>query len=113
MSNTGKKITKQYQQKLDKYDAQIKKAKAMKRAIYRKEQEKLRKLRTRRLIEIGGLAEIAELTNCEKGVLLGIFLQGRKLIEDESTYRNLKKLGDSTLRYREQQRVQKKASKES
>lgn len=108
MNDAEKAIENQYKQQLEKYDAQIEKAKAKKKAIYRKEKEKSRKLRTRKLIEIGGLAEIADLVDFEKGVLLGILLQGKQLVDDEPTYRSLKKLGDSTLRYREEQRKQKR-----
>ena len=97
---TEEKITEQYKEQVKRYDARIEKAKAKKREILRKEKGKQKKLRTRKLIEIGGLAAIAELTDFDKGVLLGILLQGRQLIEDESTYNNLKRLGDSTLQYR-------------
>ena len=56
-----------------------------------------RKQRTRELIQLGGLADIAGFRGMDTGAVLGAFLQGVELLKDEATYKNLKHLGDSTL----------------
>ncbi|NEQ52898.1 MAG: conjugal transfer protein TraD [Leptolyngbya sp. SIO3F4] len=69
-----------------------------------KEKEQQRKARTRRLIELGGLVEIAGLTEIERGALLGLLLENRDRLQDEATYRNLKQLGNAELNRRAQTR---------
>ena len=56
-----------------------------------------RKQRTRELIQLGGLADIAGFRGMDTGAVLGAFLQAIDLLQDEATYKNLKHLGDSTL----------------
>lgn len=107
MTTKEDKAKEKIQEQLKRYDQQIEKVKAKKREIQRKEREKKRKSRTRKLIQIGGLAEIAGLQDFDTGVLLGMLLNGKELLEDEPTYNNFKKLGDSTLRYRERKRKKK------
>lgn len=70
------------------------------RELERKIKAAERKQRTRELIQIGGIAEIAGLRYLDKGVLLGLLLQGKQMLEDQETYRNLKRLGDRALRER-------------
>ena len=70
-----------------------------------------RKARTRELIQIGGLAEIAGLVKCEPGALLGFFLQAKVMLEDEETYQNLKIFGDSVLKERALSRKAKQKSR--
>lgn len=67
-----------------------------------------RKVRTRALIQIGGLAEIAGLVDYDAGALLGFFLQGKEMLEDEVTYQNLKRFGDGVLKERALQRKTKR-----
>lgn len=56
-----------------------------------------RKQRTRRLIEIGGLAEIAEISLLDRGAVLGAMLEVAHLLKDPPTFEMLKSKGDSTL----------------
>ena len=70
-----------------------------------------RKARTRELIQVGGLAEIAGLMNCEPGALLGFFLQAKVMLEDRETYENLKILGNSVLKERALNRQAKRKAK--
>ncbi len=100
MTNEKLQVEKLYRSQIEKYENDIEKAKAKKKALQRKMNEEKRKLRTRKLIEIGGLADIANLVDLDKGAVLGILLQGSRLIEDEQTFENLKKLGDATLQER-------------
>ncbi|MEM9272600.1 MAG: conjugal transfer protein TraD [Cyanobacteria bacterium P01_F01_bin.143] len=59
--------------------------------------ERERKQRTRTLIEIGGLAEIAGLTEVDKGALLGGMLEVAHLLQDKTTFEMLKAKGSSLL----------------
>ena len=70
-----------------------------------------RKARTRELIQVGGLAEIAELLECEPGALLGFFLQAKVMLEDEVTYNQLKIIGDKVLKDRAIRRQAKRQTK--
>lgn len=74
------------------------------KAIQQKINAQERRQRTRELIELGGLAEIAGFRGFDKGALLGVLLQGREMLKDEATYKNLKQLGDSTLQSRASKR---------
>ena len=56
-----------------------------------------RKQRTRTLIEIGGLAEIAGISLLDRGAVLGAMLEVAHLLRDEPTFEMLKTKGDSTL----------------
>ncbi len=64
-----------------------------------------RKKRTRKLIQIGGLAEIAGLGNLDKGILLGAFLEiaGKVKKNPQQSYA-WKQIGDFTLQKREEAR---------
>lgn len=70
--------------------------------------ERERKQRTRRLIEIGGLADIAGIADLDKGALLGAFLSVSKMIEDKLAYSKMKTEGDKILNEREKERKAKK-----
>ena len=59
-----------------------------------------RKARTRELIQVGGLADIAGLMESEPGALLGFFLQAKVMLEDEVTYQQLKIIGDKVVKDR-------------
>jgi hypothetical protein len=64
-----------------------------------------RKERTRLLIQIGGLAEIAELTATDKGILLGGFLALAKTIKEApAKAETWKRQGDLVLKEREARR---------
>lgn len=74
---------------------------------------KARKKRTRELIEIGGLAEIAGLREFDKGALLGALLFVRKQAEaDQSRVRTWKTSGDQLLAQRAEKRRKKQRTKE-
>jgi hypothetical protein len=69
-----------------------------------------RKKRTRELIEIGGLAELAGLRDFDKGALLGALLFLRKLAETEpARVRGWKSNGDQLLAARRAKREARKA----
>ena len=63
--------------------------------------EKERKARTRKLIEIGGLAEIAGLLEFDPGFLLGSFLNIAEVSSDSERWKSLKTKGDGLLKERE------------
>lgn len=69
--------------------------------------EKERKARTRRLIEVGGLAEIAGIVGLDSGTLLGGFITLAETIKDEATRSRLQAEGQARLSQRE---AEKKAS---
>ncbi len=69
--------------------------------------EKDRKARVRRLIQIGGLAEIAELDGADPGFLLGLLLSGKDIAKGTSEWRRLKASGDVLLKKREKERGSK------
>jgi len=84
----------------DKLEAlEIKKRKLSDKLVREKARLKAqeRKQRTRRLIEIGGLAEIAEISFLDKGAVLGAMLEVAHLLKDKPTFAMLKSKGDSTL----------------
>ena len=62
--------------------------------------EKERKARTRKLIEIGGLAEIAGLLESDPGFLLGAFLNVAEISVDSERWKSLKTKGDGPLKER-------------
>lgn len=64
--------------------------------------EKKRKERTRKLIELGGLFEIARLTEEDRGVLMGALLEIQEQINDPQKSLLWKKKGDATLMERAQ-----------
>lgn len=66
-----------------------------------------RKNRTRRLIEIGGLAEIAEISLLDRGAVLGAMLEVAHLLKNPPTFEMLKSKGDSTLLQRTVSRKRK------
>ncbi len=66
--------------------------------------ERERKARTRRLIEYGGLVAIAGLDQEDKGIVLGLLLEGaRRLPVDAKTRQHWKVLGDRELEVRARQ----------
>ena len=73
----------------------------------------MRKARTRQLIQIGGLFEIVGLTDLEPGVILGLLIESKERLQDEVTYRNLKRLGDAELNRRAQERNAKRQAKKA
>jgi N-acetylglutamate synthase/N-acetylornithine aminotransferase len=98
-------------------DKQLERIKKLEEEIKRKQaallqaqsriKEKERKARTRRLIEVGGLAEIAGIINLDSGTLLGGFITLAETIKDEAKRARMKAEGDSRLAQRE---VEKKTS---
>lgn len=76
----------------------------------RKEQDRKtkiaeRKARTRRLIELGGLVELAELSGTDKGTLLGMLLAGKSAMDKPEVAGKWKTQGDSLLAERERQKA--------
>ncbi len=59
--------------------------------------ERRRKERTRRLIEVGGLAERAGILDLDSSALLAGFIQLAELCRDEPTFRALKQQGEAIL----------------
>ncbi|MEM9447249.1 MAG: conjugal transfer protein TraD [Cyanobacteria bacterium P01_E01_bin.6] len=109
MAEPSTKIEQQIEQLQEKIKAEQKKVTALRAKARQAE----RKQRTRRLIEYGGLAEIAGFTTLDKGAFLGLLLENQERIKDEATFRNLKRLGDSMLQERKQARSGKRSSKQS
>ncbi|NET34461.1 MAG: hypothetical protein F6K19_20955 [Cyanothece sp. SIO1E1] len=54
------------------------------------------------------MAEIAELVEVGRGALLGFFLQGREMLNEDVTFLNLKQFGDSVLEERAMSRKAKR-----
>lgn len=65
------------------------------------EREAERKARTRRLIECGGLVELAGLTEMDKGTLLGLLLAGAGAANDPEKAASWKARGDAAIAERE------------
>jgi hypothetical protein len=63
--------------------------------------EKERKTRTRKLIEMGGLAEIAGLLESDPGFILGALLNLAEVSSDSERWKSLKTKGDGLLKERE------------
>ncbi|MBE9044326.1 conjugal transfer protein TraD [Pleurocapsales cyanobacterium LEGE 10410] len=59
--------------------------------------EQKRKARTKKLIEIGGLTEIAGISNVDKAALLGAMVQMKELLEDKQTFNMFRKKGEELL----------------
>lgn len=81
------------------------------RKLQTKDKAAKRKARTRELIQIGGLAEIAELLRFDRGALLGLFIKGREMLQDENTFLAFKQIGDRTLSERAQERKSRRRPK--
>jgi hypothetical protein len=63
--------------------------------------EKERKSRTRQLIQLGGLIEIAGLREDDKGFILGCLLRAAQIETNSSKYNELKLIGDHALAERQ------------
>lgn len=94
-------------QRIKKAQDKLKKLEEKKRQIeaqYSLEKAKLkeyeRKARTRKLIEIGSLAEIAEISSFEKEAILGAMIHMAELLRDEPTLRMLRAKGKEILSQR-------------
>lgn len=103
MTGAKGKLERVLEKEKQKLELQKQKIKAIQRQI--KAQE--RKQRTRELIQLGGLVEIAVLREIDRGALLGLLLHSKQLLEDGETYRELKRLGDSELQRRAKNRREK------
>jgi SepF-like predicted cell division protein (DUF552 family) len=91
-------------QRIKKAQAKLKKLEEKKRQIdlqYSLERARLkeyeRKERTRKLIEIGGLAEIAQISHFTKAELLGAMIEIAELLRDEPTLKMLRAKGEVVL----------------
>lgn len=69
--------------------------------------QKERKARVRKLIEIGGLADIAGLLETDPGFILGALLQAKDISPTSSRFQELKDKGSSLLKEREKSRKRK------
>ncbi len=83
--------------KIKKLEEEIAKKKAALLREKGKLSEKDRKARTRELIQIGGLSEIAGLRNSDKGFLLGVLLKAKEIDPSSTKYLELKAMGDRVL----------------
>ena len=83
------------QSKKKKIQADLNKTKA-------KLREREKKARNRKLIELGSLVEIAlpEVTEVDKGALLGAMIEIAHLLQDWDTFNQLKAKGDEILQQR-------------
>jgi len=90
--------------RIKKLEEQIKKKQLALQLAQGRIKERERKQRTRRLIEIGGLADIAAIGDLDKGALLGAFLEVSTMLEDKLAYSKLKADGDRLLSEREKER---------
>jgi hypothetical protein len=90
--------------KIKKLEEEIKKKQLALQLAQGRIRERERKQRTRRLIEIGGLADIAGVADTDKGALLGALLEVSKMLEDKLTYSKMKTDGDRILSERETER---------
>ena len=88
------------EEKIKKIQDQIAKKKAELSRIQARTKERARKIRTRRLIELGGLCDIAGISDYDKGALLGGFMHLARKMEDELTYSKFKLEGASILHKR-------------
>jgi hypothetical protein len=95
------------QDKIRKLEEAIAKKKALLVRVKGNISQKERKARTRKLIEIGGLADIAGLTDSHHGFLLGVLLKARDISPTSDKYQELKDKGDSVLKEREKARNKK------
>lgn len=68
-----------------------------------------RKARTRRIIELGGLVELAGLADLDRGAVLGLLLDAAKRASDAEALATAKRAGDALLSSRESERKAKKA----
>lgn len=69
--------------------------------------QKERKARTRKLIEVGSLAEIAEVLDREPGFLLGVLLNARDISPTSAKFEELTDKGQTLLKEREKNRKKK------
>ncbi len=90
--------------KIKKLEEEIKKKRLALQLAQGRIKERERKQRTRRLIEIGGLADIAGVADLDKGALLGALLEVSKMLEDKLAYSKMKAHGDKLLSEREMER---------
>lgn len=71
--------------------------------------EKERKTRVRRLIHVGGLAEMVDLLDADSGFLLGCLMGAATISPDSERWKGLKAKGDALLKV--QEAASKKAAK--
>jgi hypothetical protein len=90
--------------RIKKLEEQIKKKQLALQLAQGRIKERARKQRTRRLIEIGGLADIAGVADTDPGALLGALCEVSKMLEDKLTYSKMKVEGDKILSQREKDR---------
>ncbi len=109
MPDNGEKAT----ARLKKLEEQIKKKQLALQLAQGRIKERERKQRTRRLIEIGGLADIAGVADTDKGALLGALLEVSKMLEDKLVYSKMKVEGDKLLSERENERKASKKEQEA
>jgi hypothetical protein len=69
--------------------------------------EKERRAKVRKLVELGGLADMAGLIDSDRGFLLGVLLEVRDISPTSDKYQELKDKGDSVLNEREKARIKK------
>ena len=91
-------------ERIKKLEEEIAKKKALLVRERGKLSEKERKARTRQLIQIGGLAEIAGLSDSDAGFLLGYLLNASDIAPQSERWKTFKAKGDALLKDREDAR---------
>ncbi len=84
--------------KIKKLEDEIARKKAALLRVKGQISEKERKAKTRRLIEVGGFAETAEVLEADSGFLLGLMLEGKDISSDSPRWKELKAKGDPLLK---------------
>ena len=67
-----------------------------------------RKQRTRELIQLGGLCDIAGLMGVDRAALLGMLITGKRMLDDVPTYENFFRLGVQVFKVREEEKKTKR-----
>jgi hypothetical protein len=88
-------------ERIRKLEEEIKRKQAALLQAQARIKEKERKARTRRLIEVGGLAEVAGIVEADSALLLGGFLRLAETLKDDATRARMKAEGDTRLAQRE------------
>jgi hypothetical protein len=99
--------------RIKKLEEQIKKKQLALQLAQGRIKERERKQRTRRLIEIGGLADIAGVADTDKGALLGALLEVSRMLNNKLLYSKMKVAGDKLLAEREKERKASKNQQEA
>ena len=104
MTTTTRKIRPTIEELLQKEETRIAEAKARKARLQGKLTEQARKARTRKLIQIGALAEIAGILDKSEAYILGALMAAAKLEEGSEKFERVEAEGRRVLNERAQAR---------